>query len=209
METDARDATLGGIAIGATILILLLILFSCTVNSDPQSYGYTYHRDESGYFVTVEVSRDEQIPSDWNCQPMKGESRTLTCDIRVDGAQGTDAENLTKQEVETLVREEVERIKNTPEAEPKSRANNSSGYSSNDWPNWIMAWAAVVTAGVAVLSLVWLIFTQRDHVRALITNVRRATVWLRRRIAAQAHAVRAGPGPIRHTKGSRPRRRAP
>jgi fibronectin type 3 domain-containing protein len=38
METTARNRTIGGIVIGAIILILLLVLFSCTVNSgDPQS----------------------------------------------------------------------------------------------------------------------------------------------------------------------------
>ncbi|MER6972074.1 fibronectin type III domain-containing protein [Nocardioides sp. NPDC000445] len=37
METTARNRTIGGIVIGAIILILLLVLFSCTVNSDPES----------------------------------------------------------------------------------------------------------------------------------------------------------------------------
>lgn len=37
METTARNRTIGGIVIGAIILILLLVLFSCTVNSDPKS----------------------------------------------------------------------------------------------------------------------------------------------------------------------------
>lgn len=37
METTARNRTIGGIVIGAIILILLLVLFSCTVNSDTQS----------------------------------------------------------------------------------------------------------------------------------------------------------------------------
>lgn len=37
METTARNRTIGGIVIGAIILILLLVLFSCTVNGDPQS----------------------------------------------------------------------------------------------------------------------------------------------------------------------------
>jgi fibronectin type 3 domain-containing protein len=37
METTARNRTIGGIVIGAIILILLLVLFSCTVSGDPES----------------------------------------------------------------------------------------------------------------------------------------------------------------------------
>ena len=209
METTARNLTISGIVIGATMLILLLVLFSCTVNADPQGYGYTYHRDENGYAVTVDVSEDEQIPPEWDCRRKKGAFRTLTCDIRVDGAQGPNAENLTKQEVEVLVREEVERLRNTPRAEPKPESDSSSSDSPIDWPNWIMAWAAVVTAVVAIASLAWLIFTQREHVPALVAKVRRPLAWLRRRLSGRAQTVGAGPGPLRHTKGWRPARRTP
>lgn len=37
METTARNRTIGGIIIGSVILILLLVLFSCTVSGNPQS----------------------------------------------------------------------------------------------------------------------------------------------------------------------------
>ncbi|GGR71972.1 hypothetical protein J2S40_003075 [Nocardioides luteus] len=200
METTARNRTIGGIVIAAIILILLLVLFSCTVTADLQGYGYTYHRDAQGYVATVDVPTPEEIPPEWDCHPKDGAFRTLTCDIRVDGAQGPDADGLTRQEIEALVREEVARIEDTPKVEPKQERDSPSDASPIDWPSWIMAVVAVAT-------LVWLVFTQRDHIPALVKKVRRPFVWLRRRLEARMQITSSGPGPLRRKRGWRPDRR--
>ncbi|MBC7275023.1 hypothetical protein [Nocardioides sp.] len=200
METTARNRTIGGIVIGAIILILLLVLFSCTVTpGNLQGYGeYNYHRDAKGYFLSVPVSKDKQVPPEWMCHPKEGDVRTLTCDIRIDGAQGANADNLTKQEVEDLVREEVERLENTPQVEPMQGADRPGSDLASNLPNWIMAGVALATFG-------WLLFTQRDHLPALITGVRRLRARLRRWLAIRVlRSVGAGPGPLRHLRGWRP-----
>lgn len=198
VETTARSRTIGGMVIGAIIMSLLLVLFSCTVSSDLQSFGYAYHRDENGYMVTVDVDKGEQVPSDWTCQPKKDAFRTLTCEVPVKGAQEPMANALTEQEVRDLVQEEVDRLRAQHRVEPVKPDPPEDGTKTS-WADVAM----VVFAGLGVLiagvGLVWGIYTQREHVAALIA-------WVRRSPRIQVGAVRVAPGPLRHPRRSRRKR---
>lgn len=202
METTARNRTIGGIVIGATILILLLILFSCTVNADPVGYGF--YQDESGYIVPVEVSKDAPIPPDWTCQARKRSPGKLACDVRVEGAQGPESENLTEQEVRDLVWEEVERIRKITEAEPRQEPDHSPGAPQRDWFDWSTALTNWFGIGIAALTL---ILTQRKRLFARFAGTRRSRASIRPRVAAREEAARIGPGPLYHSRGRLPARR--
>lgn len=203
METTARNRTIGGIVIAAIIMVLLLVLFSCTVNSDPVGYS-RYYQDESGYVVPVEVSKDAPIPPDWTCYAQESRPEKLACDVRVEGAQGPDSETLTEQEVRDLVWEEVERIRKVTEAEPKQEPDHSPSAPQRDWFDWSMALTSWIGIGIAALTL---ILTQRKRLPALFAGTRRLVASIHHRFSTRDRTAGIGPGPLYHSRSRRPARR--
>lgn len=150
--------------------------------------GAGYVTDSEGiHYIPVEVAIDVETPQEWMCLPHERAKALVACYIPV----GDD--RVTEDEVDQRVKEAMARANASGVKVERQSVTVEPGDAEES--NLVSRLTLFFTAFASVIAgagLAWTIFTQREHLRALMLGVRRLLRRLSRRSSAHGPKSRHG-----------------